>query len=264
MRAACVMSCAAMSAALSESGWNGSAAGGADPRAPVVRFHNVAMRYTRGPEILRDMNFVLPRGAFYFLTGDSGAGKSSLLKLIYLAQRPSRGVVHLFGRDLVTVDRRELPQLRRNIGVVFQDFRLIEHLTTLENVALPLRVAGARGETLKRHVADLLRWVGLANQIDAYPSTLSGGEQQRVAIARAVINRPNLLLADEPTGNVDDVMGMRLMYLFQELNRMGTTVMIATHNRQLAGKFDYPRLVLSGGALLAEEPTEAVADAARA
>jgi cell division transport system ATP-binding protein len=227
-----------------------------DPRAPVVRFHNVGMRYGRGPEVLRDISFTLPGGAFYFLTGESGAGKSSLLKMLYLAEAPSRGVVHLFGRDLVTVARRDMPLLRRQIGVVFQDFRLIEHLTALENVALPLRVGGARSESVNKHVADLLRWVGLANQIDAYPATLSGGEQQRVAIARAVINRPNLLLADEPTGNVDDAMALRLMYLFQELNRMGTTVVVATHNVHLMSRFDYPRLTLASGGLVQEPEAE--------
>jgi len=225
---------------------------GIDPNAPVVRFHNVGMRYGSGPEVLRDISFTLARGAFCFLTGESGAGKSSLLRLMYLALRPTRGVTALFGRDLVTVQRHELPELRRHIGVVFQDFRLIDHLTALENVALPLRVSGAKGPDVKKHVADLLRWVGLANHIESYPATLSGGEQQRVAIARAVINRPSLLLADEPTGNVDDAMAMRLMYLFEELNRMGTTVVIATHNEHLVGKFDYPRLLIANGQLMQE------------
>ncbi len=223
-----------------------------DPHAPVVRFHNVGIRYDRGPEILRDVSFALARGAFCFLTGESGAGKSSLMKLMYLSLRPTRGVIQMFGKDMVGVSRGELPEMRRSIGVVFQDFRLIDHLTALENVALPLRVSGARGNEVTKHVADLLRWVGLANQIESYPATLSGGEQQRVAIARAVINRPQLLLADEPTGNVDDAMAMRLMYLFEELNRMGTTVVIATHNEQLVAKFDYPRLKLTSGGLIPE------------
>jgi cell division transport system ATP-binding protein len=216
---------------------------------PVVRFHNVGMRYGRGPEILRDVSFVLPKGSFWFLTGESGAGKSSLLRLLYLAAKPSRGVIEMFGRDLAGVGRAELPEFRRHIGVVFQEFRLIDHLTALENVALPLRVGGARSDKVKHHVADLLRWVGLAHQMHAHPTTLSGGEQQRVAIARAVINRPSLLLADEPTGNVDDSMGMRLLFLFQELNRMGTTVVVATHSERLVERFDYPRLVLQNGEL---------------
>ncbi|MGE0733932.1 MAG: cell division ATP-binding protein FtsE [Alphaproteobacteria bacterium] len=215
----------------------------------MVRFDNVGMRYGLGPEILRDISFSLMPGGFYFLTGDSGAGKSSLLKMMYLAYRPSRGTVRLFGRDTHLAMRSEIPEFRRHIGVVFQDFRLLDHLTALENVALPLRVNGARGEKVRQHVAELLRWVGLADQINAKPPTLSGGEQQRVAIARAVINKPTLLLADEPTGNVDDNIGMRLLYLFEELTKMGTTVVVATHNEHLVQRFRYPRFILEGGEL---------------
>jgi len=223
---------------------------------PVVRFENVGMRYGRGPEVLRDISFALDPGSFHFLTGASGAGKSSLLKLVYLATRPSRGLITLFGRDVATMERADLPALRRRIGVVFQDFRLIEHLSALDNVALPLKVAGVKGEKVRRHVAELLRWVGLEEQINARPSTLSGGEQQRVAIARAVINNPRLLLADEPTGNVDETIGVRLLYLFEELNRMGTTVVIATHNQALVSRFDHPRLILDDGHLTRETPAK--------
>ncbi len=208
----------------------------------IVRFENVGLRYASGPEILRDVTFDLPPGSFYFLTGPSGAGKSSLLRLMFLAQKPSRGSIYLFGRNVADLPRPEVPSIRRHIGVVFQDFRLLDHLSTLDNVALPLRVAGARGGKVDRHVSELLRWVGLGDHLDARPATLSGGEQQRVAIARAVINQPSLLLADEPTGNVDDAIGMRLIYLFEELNRMGTTVVIATHNEHLVESFRYPRL----------------------
>ncbi len=216
----------------------------------VVRFRNVGMRYGLGPEVLHDVSFGLKAGSFHFLTGPSGAGKSSMLKLMFLAHRPSRGLIHLFGNDVATIGRRDLPAIRRRIGVVFQDFRLIEHLSAVENVALPLRVAGAREERVSEHVADLLRWVGLAEQLDARPSTLSGGQQQRVAIARAVIARPELLLADEPTGNVDDEIAMRLLYLLEELNKIGTTVVIATHNEALVAKFDHPRLELVDGELV--------------
>ena len=226
---------------------------------PVVQFVNVGMRYGRGPEILRDVTFSLMPGGFYFLTGESGAGKTSLLRLMTLAVKPSRGVVKVFGRDAMTVPRQQVPDIRRHIGVVFQDFRLIDHLSALDNVALPLRVGGARGDKVKRHVTELLRWVGLAHQVDSFPATMSGGEQQRVAIARAVINRPSLLLADEPTGNVDDNMGLRLIYLFEELNRMGTTVVIATHNERLFGRFRHPRLILENGELVQEAPGRAVA-----
>jgi cell division transport system ATP-binding protein len=213
----------------------------------VVRFRNVGMRYGLGPEVLHDVSFALKAGSFHFLTGPSGAGKSSLLKLMYIGHHPSRGLIHLFGNDVTTIGRRDLPAIRRRIGVVFQDFRLIEHLSAVDNVALPLRIAGANEGHVREHVADLLRWVGLEEQLESRPSTLSGGQQQRVAIARAVIARPELLLADEPTGNVDDEIAMRLLYLLEELNKIGTTVVIATHNEALVSKFDYPRLVLVDG-----------------
>jgi len=220
-----------------------------DQKEPVVRFENVGMRYGMVPEVLCDVSFALPAGSFHFLTGASGAGKSSLLKLMYLAQRPSRGLITLFGRDIATTSRRELPALRRRIGVVFQDFRLIDHLSALDNVALPLRVAGAKDDQVREHVAELLAWVGLADHIDATPPVLSGGQQQRVAIARAVINRPALLLADEPTGNVDNDLAVRLLYLFDELNKLGTTVVVATHNESLVKRFDHEILHLEGGEL---------------
>jgi len=213
----------------------------------VVQFDGVAVRYGRGPEILQDIQFALPAGSFHFLTGASGAGKSSLLRLIYLAQRPSRGRILLFGRDTSAARRYELPALRRRVGVVFQDFRLLDHLSTLDNVALPLRIAGATEQDVQKFVPDLLNWVGLTEQMHATPPTLSGGQKQRVAIARAVIGRPDLLLADEPTGNVDDRIAMRLMYLFEELNKLGTTVVVATHNENLVSRLDYPRLLLENG-----------------
>jgi cell division transport system ATP-binding protein len=225
-----------------------------ESREPVVRFENVGMRYGMGPEILHDLNFTLEAGSFHFLTGVSGAGKSSLLKLLFLAHRPSRGLITLFGRDVATLPRRALPTMRRKIGVVFQDFRLLDHLTALENVALPLKVAGARDAKVLEHVAELLRWVGLEKHIHARPKLLSGGEQQRVAIARAVINQPSLLLADEPTGNVDESIGMRIMYLFEELNRLGTTVVVATHSETLLTRFKHPHLLLDNGELTFQSP----------
>lgn len=220
-----------------------------DLSGPIVRFENVGMQYGAGPEILTDVSFDIEPGSFHFLTGSSGAGKSSLLKIVYLAQAPSRGAVNVLGHDVASTTREALPDLRRRIGIVFQDFRLIESLTALENVALTLEVAGARGREVYEHVAELLEWVGLADRADARPASLSGGEQQRVAIARAVINNPQLLLADEPTGSVDRAIGTRILYLFEELNRMGTTVLIATHNDELASRFDYPRLHLENGQL---------------
>jgi len=219
-----------------------------------VRFENVGMRYGAGPEVLRDITFTLEPGSFHFLTGPSGAGKSSLLRLLYLAHRPSRGLITLFGRDIATTPRKDLPALRRRIGTVFQEFRLLNHLSALDNVALPLRVAGVRESQLRSHVAELLSWVGLAEHLHARPPTLSGGQQQRIAIARAVIARPKLLLADEPTGNVDNAIAVRLLYLFEELNRMGTTVLIATHNESLIQQFNYPMLRLQNGELTVMQP----------
>lgn len=215
----------------------------------IVRFENVGMRYRLGAEVLHDVSFSLKAGSFHFLTGPSGAGKSSLMRLMYLSHRPSRGSISMFGRDVSTVPRAELAALRRRIGVVFQDFRLIDHLSALDNVALPLRIAGAKEGQIRDHVAELLRWVGLDGQIDDKPTTLSGGEQQRVAIARAVIARPQILLADEPTGNVDDEIAIRLMYLLEELNKIGTTVMVATHNESLIERFPHPCFHLEGGVL---------------
>ena len=215
----------------------------------LARFQNVGMRYGTGEEILRNISFDLAPGSFYFLTGPSGAGKSSLLKLMYLAEHPTRGWIRLFGQDVATLPHRALPALRRRIGIVFQDFRLLDHLSALENVALPLRLAGAKKKQAAEHVAELLKWVGLTNQIDARPPTLSGGQKQRVAIARAIISRPSLLLADEPTGNVDEQSAMRILHLFEELNKIGTTVVIATHNEALVGRFQYPQLHLEDGEL---------------
>ena len=216
----------------------------------VVQFDSVGLRYDHGPEILQDINFTLTAGSFHFLTGPSGAGKSSLLRLMYLAQKPSRGRITLFGRDTLIARRYELHALRRRVGVVFQEFRLLDHLSTLDNVALPLRIAGAGEAEVKKFVPDLLHWVGLTDHLHAKPPTLSGGQKQRVAIARAVIGRPDLLLADEPTGNVDDEIAMRLMYLFEELNKLGTTILVATHNESLISRLSYPRMHLENGKLV--------------
>jgi cell division transport system ATP-binding protein len=200
------------------------------------------MRYGLGPEILRDISFTLEPGSFHLLTGPSGAGKTSLLKLMYLAERPSRGAISMFNRDIATTPRDELPSLRRRIGVVFQDFRLLDHLTVFENVALPRRVTGEPETQYRAEVEELLLWVGLGNRLNAKPATLSGGEKQRVAIARAVVAKPELLLADEPTGNVDPEIGGRIMRLFIELNRLGTCVMIATHDQRIMERVPAQRL----------------------
>jgi cell division transport system ATP-binding protein len=224
---------------------------GEDP-PPVLRFEGVGMRYGRAPEVLRDLTFDLAPGSFHFLTGPSGAGKSSLLKLIYMAQRPSRGLITLFGQDLARLPRKAMPHLRRRIGVVFQEFRLLDHLSAFDNVALPLRIARRKPASYRGDVAELMNWVGLGQRLHAMPATLSGGEKQRLAIARAVVSRPDILLADEPTGNVDHELSLRILRLFVELNRLGTTVLIASHDQDLVARSGMPVLTLQDGRLLGE------------
>lgn len=215
----------------------------------MIRFDNVGLRYGSGPEILRDVTFHVLPGSFHFLTGPSGAGKTSLLRLLFMSLRPTRGLIFVFGENIADLPASGRAALRRRIGIVFQDFRLLDHLTTWENVALPLRVMGKKEADYAEDVTDLLNWVGLGDRIHAYPETLSGGEKQRAAIARAVIGRPELLLADEPTGNVDPAIGNRLLRLFVELNRLGTSVIIATHDHALMEQLEAPRLMLYEGQL---------------
>jgi cell division transport system ATP-binding protein len=213
----------------------------------VIRLQNVGLKYDRGAEILRDVDIHLRPGSFHFLTGPSGAGKTSLLRLLSMEIAPTRGSIRLFDEDVSTFNPARRAVLRRRIGLVFQDFRLLEHLTIWENVALPLQVLGRKVSQYKDDVTDLLQWVRLRDRMYAYPSLLSGGEKQRAAIARAVIGKPELLLADEPTGNVDPEMGRRLLRLFMELNKLGTSVLIATHDHQLMREFKAPRLELEHG-----------------
>ena len=219
------------------------------PADEVVRFDDVSMRYERGPDVLRDLTFSLAPGSFHFVTGSSGAGKSSLLKLIYLAATPTKGMVHLFGQDTTRLTSKSRPPLRRRIGVVFQDLMLLDHLSTFDNAAVPLRIGGHNPAEYRADVAGLLSWVGLGERMHAMPATLAGGEKQRLAIARAVVNRPEILLADEPTGNVDHEMALRIFRLFVELNRLGTTVVIATHDPGLVARSGKPVLHLEGGRL---------------
>ena len=228
---------------------NANDAEGPSPADEILRFSGVSMRYGRGPEVLSEVSLSLPRGSFHFITGPSGAGKSSLLKLIYLAARPSSGGVRLFGEDVARLEARDLPRIRRRIGVVFQDLLLLDHLSAFDNTALPLRIAGHKASEYRGDVAELLAWVGLGARMDALPPTLAGGEKQRLAIARAVVNRPEILLADEPTGNVDHDMALRIYRLFVELNRLGTTVIIATHDQDLVARSGRPVLHLDKGRL---------------
>lgn len=223
----------------------------AAPAHSAVRFDSVGLRYgADGPEVLRDVDFTLPSGSFHFLTGASGAGKSSLLKLIYLGAAPSRGMVSVFGEDTTRITAADRTAIRRRMGVVFHDFRLVDHLTAFDNAALPLRVAGQKPKAYVEDVQELLNWVGLGDRTASYPPALSAGEKQRLAIARAVVGRPWLILADEPTGAVDDEMAVRLLRLFVELNRLGATVLIATHDRELVGRSGMPSLHLDGGRLV--------------
>lgn len=215
----------------------------------MLILEHVGMEYQPGHEILKDISFELAPGSFHFLTGPSGAGKSTLLSLLWLQQRATRGHIYMFGEDVAGVDRAQLPRLRRRIGIVLQDYRLLDHLTIAQNVGLPLKVAGESPQEIEAKVRELLEWIGLAEHHDARPQTLSGGQKQRAAIARAVITKPDFLLADEPTGNLDHDLAMKLMYLFEALNDTGTTVFVATHDQHLISMFDYPVLRLKDGRL---------------
>jgi cell division transport system ATP-binding protein len=235
----------------------------------MVRFEDVGLRYGRGGqsathEVLQNLNFSLPDGSFRWLLGASGAGKTSLLRLMYLAVRPTSGRLTVLGTDVAEARRRALPRLRRRIGVVFQDFRLLAHLSAFDNVALPLRLSGRPEGQIQADVTEMMRWVGLSQRAEARPAAMSGGEQQRVAIARAVIGRPRLLLADEPTGNLDEIQAERLMQLLKEMNRLGTTVVVATHNDALVNRHPAPSLRLNQGRLIAQpRPAPARQDRAR-
>ena len=215
----------------------------------MVKFENVGLRYGLGTEVLRDVSFQIAPNSFQFLTGPSGAGKTSLLRLLFLTLKPTRGLINLFGNDVATLSKDAMASLRRRIGIVFQDFRLLDHLNTFENVALPFRVIDRSEDSYRHEVIELLRWVGLGDRMWSFPAVLSGGEKQRAAIARAVITRPQLLLADEPTGNVDPALARRLLRLFVELNKFGTSVIIATHDIALMEQSGARRLVLHNGGL---------------
>lgn len=219
----------------------------------MIKFEHVGLRYGIGPEVLSDISFTLQPGSFYFLTGQSGAGKTSLMRLMYVGKKPTRGIVTILDKNINTASRDELTKIRQKIGVVFQDFRLMPHLSAFDNIALPLRIQGLPESVVKKNVEELMEWVDLHDCQKAIPRTLSGGQQQRIAIARAVIGKPRLLLADEPTGNLDEKIGTRLMGLFEQLNRMGTTIVIATHSQAILETFRHPRLALDQGKLHIEK-----------
>ncbi|MBR1544891.1 MAG: cell division ATP-binding protein FtsE [Alphaproteobacteria bacterium] len=223
-----------------------------DSSKPIISLQNVGLRYNAGPEVLKDINLEIHAGEFYFLTGASGAGKTSLLKLLHLAHKPTRGKIKIFGKDIDFIKQQDMALIRRRIGIVFQDYHLLDHLSVLDNVALPLRIVGRSERYIQEQVPELIEWVGLKKFINTKPKLLSGGQQQRVAIARAVINNPSILIADEPTGNVDEEMAKKLLFLFLKLNKMGTTVIIATHSTNLIKQFHFPVLHLQDGMLTKE------------
>ena len=213
----------------------------------MIRFTNVSKRYPGGYEALSDLSFHLAPGEMAFLTGHSGAGKSTLLKLIALIERPSGGQLVVNGQNLAKVSRRKIPYHRRDIGIIFQDHRLLFDRTVFDNVALPLIIAGYSRDEIGRRVRAALDKVGLLKKEKVYPITLSGGEQQRVGIARAVINKPPLLLADEPTGNLDPELSREIMGIFEEFNRVGVTVLIASHDLALITQLQHRMLRLEQG-----------------
>lgn len=215
----------------------------------MIRLEHVGMEYIPGEEVLRDISLELKRGSFHFLTGPSGTGKSTLLSLLWLQRRASHGNVHMFGENVTNIPRERLPFLRRRIGIVLQDYRLLNHLTIAENVGLPLKVAGETPKQIEEKVRELLEWMEIPEYYDAFPHVLSGGQKQRAAIARAVVTNPEILLADEPTGNLDSELALKFMYLFESLNKMGTTVLFATHDAHLISQFSYPTLRLKDGML---------------
>lgn len=215
----------------------------------MIRLDQVSAGYSKEKDVLKALSVHLEPGGFYFLTGPSGSGKSTFLRILGLTLPIREGNIEVFGQDIRTLSHDLLPLLRRKIGVVFQDYQLLSHLTISENIALPLKVSGEPTRQLQSKVLELMDWVGLSEHADDYPATLSGGQKQRAAIARAVINNPLVLLADEPTGNLDPELSLKFMYLFQTLNKMGTTILFATHDENLISMFDYPVLRLNDGTI---------------
>lgn len=215
----------------------------------MIRCNNVSLEYVVDKPVLRHVNLHLEPGSFTFVSGASGAGKSSLLSMFSLSIKPTSGKLSLFAADVTDLPREELPEMRRKIGTVFQDFQLLNHLTVADNVALPLKILGEPRDVIEEKVKELIGWIGLEGFADVRPPLLSGGQKQRVAIARAVINKPLLILADEPTGNLDHELSMKLMYLFRSLNKVGTTIVFATHDASLLEAFEYPTIYLRDGQL---------------
>ena len=211
----------------------------------AISFANIAAQYDRGPQVLSDVSFNISGGAFYFLSGASGAGKTTLLRLIYHLHRPSSGQIKLFGKITDAMTRDEISDLRHRMAIVFQEYSLLSHLSVFDNVALPLRVRGVPESKIEKLVTKTLEWVGLGRYAQSNPKSLSGGQQQRVSVARAIIVQPEILLADEPTGNLDDENASRLMELFIQMNRnFGTTIILATHSKKLMDTYKFPVIMV--------------------
>jgi cell division transport system ATP-binding protein len=226
----------------------------------VVETFHLSKLYSRGVYALRDLSFKVDKGEFVFLTGPSGAGKSTLLRLLLREILPTEGEIIVAGRNLARMSASQVQTYRRSVGFVFQDFKLIPRMTVLENVAFVPRVLGAPVATQRRKTFQVLKWVGLQHRINAYPFELSGGEQQRIAIARALVNDPMLILADEPTGNLDPDLSLEIMNLFREINARGTSVIVATHDRELIGRVGRRAITLDHGCIV-EVDDQAVVDA---
>ncbi len=216
----------------------------------MINLSHIGLRYDGGPEILTDISLSLAAGSFHYLTGASGSGKTSLMKLLSISMLPTRGDIDFFDKDVTQLSKSDRAKLRQNIGMIFQDFRLLNHLSLYDNIALPLRLANISESKIKKAVHDMAEWIELKDYMKSKPPFLSGGQQQRVAIARAVITKPKILIADEPTGSLDDIMGDKIMSLFEELNKSGTAIMVATHDKSLMQRFDHPVLKLRAGHLI--------------
>ena len=216
----------------------------------MIEAHHISKTYARGVYALRDLSLQVGKGDFVFLTGPSGAGKSTLLRLLLRRDVPTEGRLIVGGRDLAELRPRQVQAYRRSVGFVFQDFKLLPNKTVLENVALVPRVLGMPAAQQQRRTFQVLKWVGLQHRMNAYPPELSGGEQQRIAIARAIVNDPLIILADEPTGNLDPDLSLEIMNLFREINARGTTVLVATHDRELIRRVGRRAVTLNHGEIV--------------
>ena len=216
----------------------------------MIEASHLSKLYSRGVYAIRDLSLTVDKGEFMFLTGPSGAGKSTLLRLLLREDVPSEGTLKVLGRDLKAMGAAQLQDFRRQIGFVFQDFKLIQRFTVFQNVSFVMRVIGVDLETQQRKTFQVMKWVGLQHRLNAFPEELSGGEQQRVAIARALVNDPQLILADEPTGNLDPDLSFEIMNLFREINARGTTVVVATHDRELIRRVGRRAVTLDKGQIV--------------